>query len=189
MLMIQIIEMRWYKKDRNPEGSLIRKKYLCPVELKQPVLLPDNSESVYINEICYYQHGEEVKEILPSSNNGIVSLKDLELNCIDIEKTEDGTYKISWYDDKDGRVQRRGGNKDFGKKGKKLKNFPNLLNETAFVLKDGESGMIRWNNRYTSYHGQHYLQCQVYFVNTDTLNKDTFIREYDHEYQQMADLF
>lgn len=63
------------------------------------------------------------------------------------------------------------------------------MNETAFVLEEGQSGVIRWNNRFSSYHGQWYEQYQAFFVNTDTIEPKVFNRDYDYEYQQLADLF
>ncbi len=67
--------------------------------------------------------------------------------------------------------------------------YANVLNETAFVLDEGQSGIVRWNNRFTSYHGQYYEQYQAFFVNVDTFDQKVFIRDYDFEYQQLADLF
>ena len=36
---------------------------------------------------------------------------------------------------------------------------------------------------------QYYLCFYVYMVNTDVLTRDAFLRKYDYEYEQMADLF
>ena len=120
--------------------------------------------------------------------NGFVILKDLDLPNIEI--IQDGlTYRIKWFDNGDGKVRRRGGNEDFGKKGTKLSGYPNTLNETAFVLDLGQSGIIKWNNRFSSYHGQWYEQYQVYLVNAESIESNIFIRDYDFEYEQLADLF
>lgn len=71
----------------------------------------------------------------------------------------------------------------------KLVGQPNRLNETAFVLWEGQSGVLKYNYRYTSYHGQWYKCYYVYIVNGKILTKDIFLREYDYEYDQLADLF
>ncbi|MCR4650888.1 MAG: hypothetical protein K5662_03945 [Lachnospiraceae bacterium] len=107
-----------------------------------------------------------------------------------IEILKEGeAYRIKWFDDGMGNVKRRGGNEDFRKKGTRFSRYANVLNETAFVLNEGQSGIMRWNNRFTSYHGQYYEQYQAFFVNVDTFDQKVFIRDYDFEYQQLADLF
>lgn len=85
--------------------------------------------------------------------------------------------------------RRRGGNEDFYKKGKKLESKPNVLNETAFILEQGQSGVLKYNYRYTSWSEQKYVCYYVYMVNDVVLTQNTFIRSYDYEYNQLADLF
>ena len=148
-----------------------------------------DKDGVYLARLDYVQNG---KEVCGGEKNGIVEkVTDLDkINVPNIEVIkEDNGYRIKWFDDGKGNVRRRGGNEDFGKKGKKLSGSPNVLNETAFVLEAGQAGIVRWNNRFTSYHGQWYEQYQVFFVKTDSLDHDIFIRDYDYEYQQLADLF
>ena len=112
----------------------------------------------------------------------------LEIPCIIICKEED-SYRIKWFDDGRGMPKRRGGNEDFGRKGARLSAQPDLVNETAFVLREGQSGLLKYNYRYTSFHGQWYKCYYVYVVNEKTISSDIFIRAYDYEYDQMADLF
>lgn len=66
---------------------------------------------------------------------------------------------------------------------------PNKLNETTFILEEHQSGKIKWNNRFTFYHGQWYEQYHIYLVNTEQIHENIFVREYDFSYQQMADMF
>ena len=84
---------------------------------------------------------------------------------------------------------RRGGNEDLYKAGTKLAGKPNVLNETAFVLKTGQAGVLKYNYRYTSFHGQWYKCYLVYVVNEEQLTHNVFVRKYDYEYNQLADLF
>ena len=66
---------------------------------------------------------------------------------------------------------------------------PNTLNETAFILREGASGLLRYNYRLTSYEEQWYECYYVYIVNTKELRQDVFIRKYTYDYNQLVDLF
>ena len=64
------------------------------------------------------------------------------------------------------------------------------VGDTAFYLKEGESGVLKYNYRYVSSYGQHYEQYLVYVINTDKLEPDSFIKAtYEKSYVEMADLF
>ena len=123
-----------------------------------------------------------IQIVFEGDKNGIIEgdadCMNIQVPNIEILK-EGNIYRIKWSDDGKGNVRRRGGNEDFRKKGAKLSGYPNVLNETAFVLENGQSGIVRWNNRFSSYHGQWYEQYQVFFVNTVTLDSKVFIRDYD----------
>lgn len=108
---------------------------------------------------------------------------------MEIIEEADQCWHIRWFDNGRGMPRRRGGNEDFGKKGARLAGQPNTLNETAFILRKGDSGILKYNYRFTSYNGQRYECYYVYMVNTDILHRDIFIRQYNHEYTQLADLF
>ncbi len=112
------------------------------------------------------------------------------LRCISIIEEGNDCYRIKWFDQGIGMPRRRGGNEDFMKRGAKLAGQPNVLNETAFILKKGESGLLKYNFRMQYFDGEQYYLCfYVYMVNTDVLTRDAFLRKYDYEYEQMADLF
>ena len=112
------------------------------------------------------------------------------LRCISIIEEGNDCYRIKWFDQGIGMPRRRGGNEDFMKRGAKLAGQPNVLNETAFILKKGESGLLKYNFRMQYFDGEQYYLCfYVYMVNTDVLTRDVFLRKYDYEYEQMADLF
>lgn len=116
-------------------------------------------------------------------------IEKIDIPCIAIEVEKDNCYRIKWFDNRCGMPKRRGGNEDFGKKGSKLAGQPNVLNETAFILEEGKSGLLKYNYRYVSYHGQWYKCYYVYIVNEKVLTQDIFMRNYDYEYDQLADLF
>lgn len=109
--------------------------------------------------------------------------------CVEIIEETEQSYRIKWFDDGRGLPKRRGGNEDLYVKGAKLQGRPNALNETAFILREGESGVLRYNYRLTSYEGQWYECYYVYIVNTKELWQDVFIRKYTYDYNQLADLF
>ena len=125
---------------------------------------------------------------LRQQEGAFYSLEKVQIPCIEIVEEQE-SYRIRWFDDGTGNIRRRGGNEDLYRAGAKFTGKPNLRNETAFVLREGESGVVRFNNRYTSYEGQCYKQYVVYFVNTVKLSTDEFLREYDFSYNQLADLF
>ena len=184
MLCILYLTVSWTKDDRNPQGSLVRKQYIKPYPV-DTFSIPFDNELVFRTYLHYEQHGTEMTL---KKGCGVFDLKELGIRNIAIEKEED-SYRIKWYEEDIGDVRRRGGNEDYKRKGARLRSCPNLLNETAFVLKPGQAGSVSWNNRFTSYHGQHYTQYQVYLINANSIDVDMFIRDYDYEYQQLADLF
>lgn len=116
------------------------------------------------------------------------SIEAIDIPCVTIEEA-DNCYRVKWFDYGSGMPRRKGRNEDFNKKGSKLAGQPNVLNETAFVLEEGKAGLLKYNYRYTSYHGQWYKCYYVYIVNEKELTQDIFMRSYDYEYNQLADLF
>ncbi|MDE7478965.1 MAG: hypothetical protein K2M91_13655 [Lachnospiraceae bacterium] len=118
-------------------------------------------------------------------------IKKIHIPCIEIIQETDCKYRIKWFDGRCGMPFRRGGNEDLFRPGARLAGQPNVLNETAFILKENESGMLKYNYRQAPFDDcQGYYYCYyVYMVNTDTLTRDVFMRAYDYEYDQMADLF
>ena len=184
MLCILYLTVTWTKNDRNPKGSLVRKQYIKPYPVDTFSVSPEDDD-IFLTELHYEQHGTEMNL---QNSRGTFALNEINFRNIAIEQ-EDDSYRIKWHEDEIGDVRRRGGNEDFKRKGARLRSYPNLMNETAFVLKPGQAGSVCWNNRYTSYYGQKSLHYQIYYINTDSLDVDMFIRDYDYEYKQLADLF
>ena len=113
----------------------------------------------------------------------------IDIPCITILEEANHSFRIKWFDYEKGMPRRRGGNEDFYKKGAKLGGKCNILNETAFILEEGKAGVLKYNYRYTSYEGQWYKCFYTYIVYAKALTQDIFFREYDYEYNQLADLF
>lgn len=129
------------------------------------------------------------KERVLKDKGAFYELSRLQLPCLTITEESDNAYGIKWYDSDEGMPRRRGGNEDLYRKGAKLAGKPNTLNETAFVLQEGQAGVLKYNYRYSYYDGQWYKCYFVYVVNTARLCRETFIRSYEYEYNQLADLF
>ncbi|MDE5824727.1 MAG: hypothetical protein K2H91_08630 [Lachnospiraceae bacterium] len=119
----------------------------------------------------------------------MAGIEKVPIPCIHIDEETDSVYRVKWYDCEMGMPRRRGGNEDLYRSGAKLAGRPNVLNETAFILQKGESGVLKYNYRLSYYNGQWYECYYVYMVNADTLTRDVFMRTYDYEYDQLADLF
>lgn len=195
-----------------PEVSLI-----CPEGAEQRVFLQRRSylqyggavataeENIALSEQRLYKAGQhqpftgsdeytqrqiaKAKEQVRKDKGAFYELSKLQLPCLTITEEYDNVYRIKWYDSGEGMPRRRGGNEDLYRKGAKLAGKANTLNETAFVLREGQAGVLKYNYRYTYYDGQWYKCYYVYVVNTARLCRETFIRSYEYEYNQLADLF
>ncbi len=129
------------------------------------------------------------KDAVAKDKGAFYNIDKLDIPCITVVEEPDNRYCIKWFDNGKGMPRRRGGNEDFGKKGARLAGQPNVLNETAFVLTEGQAGLLKFNYRKAYYSGQWYECYYVYVVNAKELSRDVFMREYDFEYDQLADLF
>ena len=213
MLAVLKIRMTWTKENRTPEGAVLREQYCKPVRIEEDV--PLLGEGIFLKECDCEQGGSQIfsnydfaaqrekkKKNKPSTGldnyrnkrkgyfyDNLGLEKRLLLPCIRIVEEADGCYRIKWFDQGIGKPRRRGGNEDFMKQGSKLAGEPNVLNETAFILKKSESGLLKYNYRKQNFDGQYYLCYTVYMVNTDVLTQKVFLRAYDYKYEQMADLF
>lgn len=109
--------------------------------------------------------------------------------CVKIIKETGKSYRIRWFEGGPGKPARHGRNEDFGVKGAKLAGCPGILNETAFILKEGDSGILKYNYRISSFEAEWYKCYYIYIVNIKKLYSDVFIRNYTYEYNQLADLY
>jgi hypothetical protein len=131
------------------------------------------------------------QNIAEKNNKGVYlsSVEDIIIPGLEI-LNENDSYRIKWHTLQRGyQPVRTGYNEDFNNpksvcKGQRIKN------ETAFVLQQGEAGLIQYNYRYTSYHGQHYEQFCIYMLHTNQLKHNSFVNAlYEKRYEEMADLF
>lgn len=106
---------------------------------------------------------------------------------------EDNGYRVKWFNQTGLFTQpfRKGGNEDSYNPRSELYLQLNTLNETAFVLSDGQAGEIRYNFRLVDQdEGVHtYTEYRIYMVNTNRLTNDVFIRDYNYLYKQLAKLY
>lgn len=192
MLAILFIEMKWHKENRTPKGAVQRQKYYKPIKIEDGVNL--SGDGIFLKKCSYYQHRDSVfsesgtKQIWKDSSS-FYNIEKIDIPCISIYQEQENAYRIKWFDDGKGMPRRRGGNEDLYKKGAKLAGKPNTLNETAFILEEGKAGVLKYNYRHSSYDGQWYKCYYVYMVNDRVLKQDIFMRTYDYEYHQLADLF
>lgn len=185
MIAIQYINMKWTKENRTPQSAVERKQYFVPVETVPSVNI-DNNE-VFLQTVKYEQLADGVQKT-EDDCVFLPKLKDIAVPCIKVIQRDD-CYEIVWYS--------LGMNYKPERKGVhryriESSNFDNqeLRCDTAFFLKKGEAGVLKYNYRYTSYYGQHYEQFLIYVINTDKLEQNSFIRaDYNKTYMEMADLF
>lgn len=199
MLCVLFVEIRWTKQDRNPQSASGRREWLKPVAVTvnhSSCIYPDNS--CLLKKIFYVQNNDQIrmlpcrseKQTAVESPDGFEIITPGSVSIPDIEiLREENCHRIRWFDSGAGNVRRRGGNEDFLKRGARFSGEPNRLNETAFRLRIGQKGMVSWNNRFSSYHGQWYKEYRAYFVSTDQPDSCMFLENYDFRYEQMADLF
>lgn len=138
---------------------------------------------------CEYKMALRRNQSTQHTKGAFYTIDELTIPCIEIIEEPNACYRIKWFDSKRGMPRRRWGNEDLYKKGTRLAGNANILNETACILKAEEASVLKYNYRLTSFHGQWYEYYVVYFVNTNHLTRDIFLREYNYEYNQLADLF
>lgn len=141
---------------------------------------------------AYLRAAEGIKKAGRGEFFDIRDVNKLKIPCVRITE-ENGAYRVKWFSDTsiDGKPFRRGGNEDGNNPVSDLYMQLNTLNETAFVLHEGESGVLSYNFRSsTQFDGIHYYHFHnVYLVNTDKLTREIFIRNYDFSYRQLAELY
>ena len=116
-------------------------------------------------------------------------VKDVDIPGIEIKAVDEG-YEVIWYSLSNRyHPVRTGYNQKYHVKGSSAQG-KRVKCETAFVLKKGEAGVVKYNYRYTSYSGQHYEQFCIYFVNVEEIKHDSFVKaDYAKVYDEMVDLF
>ena len=198
MLYVLFKQIRWTKSERTPENAVRRQECLEPVAVYVPPGSGAETDTAFLlKELFYVQSDDLISEVrnrrAPGGRKEMpdiggfrsVPLDTHPIRDIGILK-QDNCYQIRWFDSGAGNVRRRGGNEDFRKRGTEFCGDPYRLNETAFILREGQGGMIRWNNRFSSYHGWWYEEYRAYFVSTIRPDSNMFLRDWDFRYEQMA---
>ena len=206
MLFVLFKSIQWTKDQRTPEYGSRRQEFLKPdtaVLNQKPDLIYNRAESeghCILKEILCYQKGGDIlpapyrlkpqtsQKIPDRTSFSLIPLEEVMIPDIEI-LPEENRYRIRWFDSGRGSIRRRGGNEDFLKRGARFSGEPNRLNETAFILKPGQSGTVCCNNRFSSWHGQWYEEYRIYFVSAVRPDRNMFVREPDFRYEQLAVLF
>lgn len=185
MLAILQIKMHWTKESRTPDSAHQRQGYYKPVRIEGNV--DSAKEGIFLKKCQYFQRGGTVTGETREAEG--LDAQKLNIPCVEVVEEPGHCYRIKWFDSDRGMPRRRGGNEDLYKEGARLAGRPNTLNETAFILKPGQAGLLKYNYRFNYYDGQCYECYYVYMVNAEKLKRNVFLRKYDFEYEQLADLF
>lgn len=202
MLVVQQIVTVWYKSERGGECAEARSKfsYTAPIEGK-----PCVSDECIFDYKRFYQKdrrfytpdeydklmGFGVRQLPKRTYEPPVKLSQLKGRNVSFTQTENGVEVGFSYDPQiNGKPCRRGHNKDFNNTASRFYG-KDVLNETAFVLKDGQKGQIMYNGRFSDYDtGQWwYEQTAVNIANIpfEDFHKDIFLEgKFDFVYNKLA---
>lgn len=158
------------------------------LEMNQKLLERDRGRPFMGEDEYEYRRLRKWRQQMEREKGAFYTMEKVEIPCVTIAREQGDSYRIRWFDDEKGMPRRKGRNEEFYRKGSRLAGRSNVLNETAFILEPGQSGLLKYNYRYTSYHGQWYRCYSIYLVNTQELVQDIFMRNYTFEYRQLAQL-
>lgn len=206
MLAIQKITITYRKSDRYPECAAKRETFMQPLALPSEINgAGDYLESLqsYCQDKDIYPPDEYYKALFVGkydkdcknrkSYPKLISCRytdDFHTNCVDVNK-DGNDYIINWNtlykSGCDYHPVRNGHNKDFNNKDSTFFGM-DLVNETAFILEKGESGVMNFNFRFREEESNHFYEnTRIYFINTDVIVPDIFIKaEYEKKYDQNA---
>lgn len=215
MLVVQEIVTEWHKNERGGESAEARSRFLYAAPIEGKPCLSDECifdyKRFYQKERNFYTPDEYdrlmgfgVARRLPKRTyESPVKLSQLKVRNVSFvivenqnenESETENSVEVSFsYDLQiNGKPARRGHNKDYNNIDSRLYG-KDILNETAFVLKEGQKGRIMYNGRFTDYDtGQWwYEQTAVNIANISFGNFTSNIfldSEFDYMYNQLADL-
>ncbi len=158
------------------------------------ILSPEHTDPDLNSFLAHHQNMRiaEIRE----HNNGrwYDSADELVIPGVEIFESDAG-YEVYWHyiDKPTHKPFRNGYNANYDRKGSRVKGR-RLKCERAFILGNGEAGVLNYNYRVdhsmTGYEGQHYEQYCIYIVNTDKIGYNTFTSaDYTNKYDEMAHLF
>lgn len=203
MLVVQQIVTVWHKSERGGECAEARSRfpYTAPIEGK-----PCVSDECLFDYIRFYQRGSKFytaakyNELMGYGGGlpfkrayelPIKQLSQLKGRNVSFTQTENGVEVDFSYDPQiNGKPVRNGHNKDYNNTESRFYG-KDILNETAFVLKEGQKGRIMYNGRFTDIDtGQWwYEQTAVNIANIpfEDFHKDIFFEgKFDLSYNRLA---
>ena len=191
MLLIQEIDLTWYKHERGGKYAQARQQF------SQAYLLDELSKpaDAVVHYLSFYQKGEAFLKAVPEMRRPFARIEDLNLTNLSIQPMPEG-YSISFFYDehRSGMPYRRGRNQDFQNPNAPLY-CKDCLNETAFTLRPGQYRRIIWNERRTDYdNGTWYYQLHIlnllHVSPEQSIKHDIFLAaQPDFEYKQIAVLY
>lgn len=194
MLLIQDICLFWGKKERSSSYAKIRAEFPLAYSLDK---IPDVfHEEVLVNRLNFWQKGTVFQTLHGNDTYCLQfysSAQDLNLTNLYIQSDTYSYKVIFFYDERrSGWPIRRGHNKDYDNTDSRLYRH-DILNETAFSLKQGQYGRVIWNERN--------IDCDTgeWYYTLHTINlfypdkmpeADIFLTgKLDFEYKQIAALY
>lgn len=191
LLLIQEIDLTWYKHERGGKYAQARQQF------SQAYLLDELSKpaDAVVHYLSFYQKGEAFLKAVPEMRRPFARIEDLNLTNLSIQPMPEG-YSVSFFYDehRSGMPYRRGHNQAFQDAGSPLYR-KDCLNETAFVLRPGQYGRVIWNERRTDYDYQTwYYQlhiCNLFHISSEQeIKQGIFLAARpDFEYRQLAALY
>lgn len=222
MLLIQEICLTWNKKDRGVKYARIRTqfplayslegflpdgevgvnylsfyqrgtKFIDSIQDIEQYLEKDLLERGFHKSQVQREVIQRIRLIKKHRFQSYPSVLDLNLVNLSICSCKEGYEVVFFYDEqRSGVPLRQGHNKDYNNP-QSLFYRRDCLNETAFVLRQGQYGRVSWNERRRDFDtGEWYYQMHIYnlFYLEKLLKEDVFLKcKPDFEYKQMAVLY
>ncbi len=193
MLLIQDICLSWGKKERNSACAKKRTEFSVAYSLDT---MPNVFHGeVLVNRLNFRQSGTVFQISNGAANcfQSYPSVKDLNLTNLYFHSDTYSCTVVFFYDERrSGKPVRRGHNKDYDNAASLLYRH-DVLNETAFSLKQGQYGRVIWNERKTDWDtGEWYYQLHALnlLYSEKMPEADIFLTgKPDFEYKQLAVLY
>ena len=196
MLVVQNISLEWGKEERGAEYARARAGF----PMAYPAELRTCSGEAVVQNLVYLQKGAEFIDWMQKVRSNWVwqcysQLKEMNLaNILITNKGDVSPLEVTFFYDehRSGKPFRRGHNKDYHNAQSPFYR-KDCLNETAFILEEGQYGRILWNERKTDFDtGEWYYQLHILnlcHLRDNEIKSNIFMAHIpDFEYRQMAEL-
>lgn len=204
MIIIQEITVVWNKNERGGENSRARKNYIFKMPIEK---IPSKSDQCLYDKHRLYQRdkkfytpseyykllGQKIRFYGKREYEPPVLISQLKVKNVSLDESEGGVEVSFSYDPQiNGSPSRKGHNKDYDNTHSRFYG-KDILNETAFVLKEGQKGQIMYNGRFSDYDtGQWWYEqtaVNIAVVSFEKYSKGVFLSsEVDFYYKQLAHL-